>query len=110
MPTTKTTGRGAKLTFVSISGPSLDHDSAKLMRAHTTKANFARRRQQKVQDYAERKERDARGSGRLQQITAQVTLVDTQLLSPRYLALYQGLGQTDSYFIDHCMLRSLPRI
>ncbi|KAJ9644239.1 hypothetical protein H2204_001590 [Knufia peltigerae] len=37
-----------RLTFVSTTGPTLDHDSAKARRAHTTRANFARRRQRLV--------------------------------------------------------------
>ncbi|KAK2613113.1 hypothetical protein N8I77_000042 [Diaporthe amygdali] len=48
------------LTFVSITGPALDKVSAKAMRAHTTRANFARRRRRLVHEYADRKESTAR--------------------------------------------------
>ncbi|KIW13321.1 hypothetical protein PV08_08509 [Exophiala spinifera] len=46
------------LTFVSTTGPTLDHDSAKAVRAHTTRANFARRRQRLVREYAVQKQKD----------------------------------------------------
>lgn len=52
-----TAGSVPNLTFVSMSGPLLDKASAKAMRAHTTKANFARRRQRRVREYATRRDR-----------------------------------------------------
>lgn len=42
---------GAEWMFVSMSGPTLDTFSSKAVRAHTTKANFAKRRRRLVQEH-----------------------------------------------------------
>jgi hypothetical protein len=91
------------LTFVSMSGPTLDNVSAKAMRAHTTKANFARRRQRLVREYAEQKERDARvGPVQVEddsQTTCHHQVVDIQLSHP---GLDQRLNGEDTFLINHC--------
>jgi hypothetical protein len=43
------------LTFVSMTGPTLNDSSAKAMRAHTTRANFRKRRHRLVQEYLDQK-------------------------------------------------------
>lgn len=46
-----------KLTFVSVTGPTLDRVGARAMRAHTTRANFARRRLRLEREYTDQKEK-----------------------------------------------------
>ncbi|KPI34551.1 uncharacterized protein AB675_7403 [Cyphellophora attinorum] len=47
------------LTFVSMTGPTLNESSAKAMRAHTTRANFRKRRHRLVQEYLDQKAKSA---------------------------------------------------
>lgn len=97
---------GSPLTFVSISGPTLDRASAKAMRAHTTRANFARRRRRLVLEYTGGKKKPAH-AGPLQ---VEKHGLDTE----RGLALHFGfpvsghpgldqrLNRKDAFFINNC--------
>jgi len=94
------------LTFVSITGPTLDNTSAKAMRAHTTRANFARRRRRMVREYADRKE-CATCVKPLQveedgQIIDFDQAVDIQLPIFNHPGLDRKLNIKDAFFINHC--------
>lgn len=95
------------LTFVSINGPTLDKVNAKAMRAHTTRANFARRRRRLVRDYADQKENVARvkslriGEDILK--TDHGLVVDIQHPIFSHPGLDYKLNRKDAFFIHHCM-------
>lgn len=99
-------GLASNLTFVSITGPTLDKRSAKAMRAHVTKANFARRRRRLVQDHVAQKEctacakrlkRDEHGIDKDDNLA-----VDVQLPILGHPGLDQQLNRTDAFYIHHC--------
>lgn len=94
------------LTFVSITGPALDKVSAKAMRAHTTRANFARRRRRLVRDYAEKKECASRSKP--PQVkehgpnTDRGLVVDIRLPMLSHPGLDRTLNRKDAFFIEYC--------
>lgn len=97
---------GSNLTFVSTTGPTLDNASARIIRAHITRANFARRRQRLVREYTDQRDHavrleslQAKGDG---QATDRDRLVDIQLPSSSLLGLEQNLNRNDAFFINHC--------
>ena len=91
------------LTFVSMTGPRLDNVSAKAMRAHTTKANFARRRRRLVQEYTDKRE----GAPRLEPLQVDE---DDQTTDHDQAAHTQTpafgrpgkLNRNDAFFINKC--------
>lgn len=94
------------LTFVSTTGPTLDRASAKAMRAHVTRANFARRRRRLVREHAEQREhtvclkpRQVKGDG---QVTNRGQLVNIQSPILSLQGLDRRLDQADAFFIVHC--------
>lgn len=99
-------GSAADLTFVSITGPILDKVNAKAMRAHTTRANFARRRRRLVRDYADQKESAARiGSLRIREDglnTDRGLVIDIQHPIFSHPGLNYRLNRKDAFFIHHC--------
>lgn len=94
------------LTFVSITGPALDKVSAKAMRAHITRANFARRRRRLVRDYAEEKECASRSKPlRINKDvldTDRGLVVDIRLPMLSHPGLDRRLNRKDAFFIDYC--------
>jgi hypothetical protein len=94
------------LTFVSITGPTLDHISAKAMRAHTTRANFARRRLRLVREYAAQKECASRIEPLQVEEDGQTTdrdqVVDIQLPIFSHPGLDRKLNSKDAFFINYC--------
>ena len=75
------------------------------MRAHTTRANFARRRRRLVREYAERKECAPRvepvqvkGDG---QITTRDQVINIQLPIFSYPGWDRILNGKDAFFINH---------
>ncbi|KAI7779304.1 hypothetical protein LA080_000975 [Diaporthe eres] len=98
-------GSAADLTFVSITGTTLDKVNAKAMRAHTTRANFARRRRRLERDYAEQKESAARfGSLRVGEDgpnTGRGLVVDIQHPIFSHPGLGYRLNRKDAFFIHH---------
>ncbi|KAK2767464.1 hypothetical protein FQN54_003620 [Arachnomyces sp. PD_36] len=93
------------LTFVSITGPTLDNASAKAMRVHTTRANFARRRQRLVREYADQKESTARAQPRQAEEDYQ-TMGRNQVVKIRlpvlsHPGLDRKLNNNDAFFINH---------
>lgn len=99
-------GSAPDLTFVSITGPTLDRVNAKAMRAHTTRANFARRRRRLVRDYAVHKESSAReDSLKVEQDALRTDRgreVDIRLFIFSHPALDPRLNRKDAFFIHHC--------
>lgn len=99
-------GLASHFTFVSITGPTLDKSSAKAMRAHTTKANFARRRRRLVRDHAAQKDNVACVKfvqGEEVGLTTDRGLVvgsRPPLLS--HPGVDQQLNRTDALYIQHC--------
>ena len=99
----------SNLTFVSITGPTLDKAGARVRRAHTTRTNFAQRRRRLVRDYADQKECAARSkSSQVEEdgLTANGDLV-RDIRHP--IAPYPGLedrrlNRKDAFFINHCAL------
>lgn len=99
-------GTVPNLTFVSISGPGLDKANAKAMRAHVTRANFARRRRRLVQDYADKNERAAY----LKPVQVEQdglgpdlgAVVNTRLPMLSHPGLDRRLHGKDAFFINHC--------
>lgn len=93
------------LTFVSITGPTLDNISAKAMRAHTTRANFARRRRRLVREYADQKECATRVEPRQVEKDGQTRdcdqVVDVQLPIFSHPHLDRKLNGRDAFFISH---------
>lgn len=94
------------LTFVSITGPTLDNISGKAMRAHTTRANFTRRRLRLVREYADQKECAARVE-LLQveeddQTTDRNQVVDIQRPIFSHPGLDRKLNGKDVFLINHC--------
>lgn len=97
------------LTFVSTAGPTLDHASAKAMRAHITRANFARRRRRLVREYAEQREhtvclkpRQVKGDSHARQVTDRGQVVNIQSPILSLPGLDQRLNRADAFFIIHC--------
>ncbi len=101
-------GSDSTLTFVSVSGPTLDKASARAMRAHTTRANFARRRQRQMRAYAERNARAAQnGSAKVEeadQTMGRAKVVTFHLPLAKYRSLGQTLSGKDAFFINRCTL------
>lgn len=99
-------GSVPNLTFVSMTGPTLDDTSAKAMRAHTTRANFARRRRRLVREYADQKKRAACVQPLQVEEDCQTTdwnqVVDTQFPIFSHPGLGQKLNEHDAFLIDHC--------
>lgn len=99
-------GSAPDLTFVSITGPTLDKVNAKAMRAHTTRANFARRRRRLVRDYADQKENAARvnslrvGADGLNTDRGLVVHIQYPIFS--HPGLDYRLNKKDAFFIHHC--------
>lgn len=102
-------GSVPKLTFVSMNGPTLDVASAKAMRAHTTKTNFARRRRRLVQEFADRKENDSDTGVERSRTEQDGQAKDCgrgsnsrlPIFSHRGLSVNRKLDGKDSFFIDH---------
>ena len=94
------------LTFVSITGPTLDIISAKAMRAHTTRANFARRRLRLVREYADQKECAARVEPQQVEEDGQTTdrnqEADIQLPIFSHPGLDRNLNGKDVFLINYC--------
>ncbi|KAK6381688.1 hypothetical protein LTS17_004747 [Exophiala oligosperma] len=92
-----------RLTFVSTTGPTLDHDSAKARRAHTTRANFARRRQRLVSEYAAQKQKEHHTS--LTPLQADEHAVQAVRCSQLPFLSHPGLDRilrgNDAFFINH---------
>lgn len=97
--------RGPNWSFVSMTGPTLDNISAKTMRAHTTRANFARRRLRLMREYAAQKERphpQTQQPNRDVQTPFTNRPLDTRLLVMSRPGLDQALNHQDDFFITHC--------
>jgi hypothetical protein len=101
------------LTFVSMTGPTLDVTSAKAMRAHTTKANFARRRRRLVQEYHEQQEKQDHASRvkpvsevESRELSKPVQPVHIQSLIPKQPSVTRKLKEDDALLIDSRMLDS----
>lgn len=94
------------LTFVSMTGPRLDNISTKAMRAHTTRANFARRRGRLVREYADQKERAARVEALQVEKPGQTAdhdqVVDLWLPIFNHHGLDQKLNKKDAFLINNC--------
>lgn len=94
------------LTFVSITGPALDKVGAKAMRAHITRANFARRRRRLVRDYAEKKECASHPNPlQVKQDgldTDRSLVVDIRLPMLSHPGLDRRLNRKDAFFIGYC--------
>ncbi|RDW73579.1 hypothetical protein BP6252_07486 [Coleophoma cylindrospora] len=93
------------LTFVSMTGPTLDNSSAKAMRAHTTRANFARRRLRLVREYSDLKDCAPRVEPPQVEEDGQTTdhdqVVDIQLPIFSHPGLDTKLNGIDAFFINH---------
>lgn len=96
----------SNLTFLSMTGPTLSNADAKAMRAHTTRANFRRRRLRLVREYADEKECAARIESQQaegpDQITDHNQAVDIQLTVFSHPGLDQRLNRKDAFLVDHC--------
>ncbi|RDL35887.1 uncharacterized protein BP5553_06499 [Venustampulla echinocandica] len=93
------------LTFVSITGPTLDNIRAKAVGAHTTRANFTRRRLRLVREYAAQKECAASVEPLQVEEDGQTTnrdqIVDIQLPIFSHPGLDQKLNPKEAFFINH---------
>jgi hypothetical protein len=91
-------------TFVSTTGPTLDNVSAKAMRAHTTRANFARRRLRLVREYADQTKPTTHGTPIQNKEDSKQT--DREALTPTktpivtYPSFGRDLHRTDAFFIN----------
>lgn len=89
-----------------MTGSTLDNTNAKAVRAHTTRANFTRRRRRLVREHVERKEYAAliktRQIGADEQTTGRNQAVDVQLPIFSHPSLNQKLNGKDAFLIDHC--------
>lgn len=94
------------LTFVTITGPTLGNINAKAMRAHTTKANFTRRRLRLVREYADQKACAAHVEPHQvdedDQTTDRNQGVDIQLPVFSHPGLDQRLNGKDAFLINNC--------
>ncbi|KAK5089758.1 hypothetical protein LTR70_006600 [Exophiala xenobiotica] len=101
------------LTFVTITGPTLGNINAKAMRAHTTRANFTRRRLRLVREYADQKACAAHVEPHQAKEDDQTTdrnqAVDIQLPVFSHPSLDQRLNGKDAFLINH-LTRAMQKL
>ena len=95
----------SNLTFILSTGPTLDNVGSKTMRAHTTRANFARRRRRLVIEHNERKKFIA-DRPNLHAADDSLAVDDGKNVESQ-LATFTGkplqdLDGQDSFFISYC--------
>lgn len=99
-------GSVPELMFVSITGPALDKASAKAMRAHVTRANFARRRRRLVRDYANQKDHAMRlKPAHVEQDDLNKDrglVIDVRLPMLSHPGVDRRLHGKDAFYISHC--------
>lgn len=91
----------AQFTFISTDGPRLSTASAKVMRGHTTKRNFARRRQRLVKEFIAH-ENPALGttSPKIENSVRTNEDVDTKLSYTVHRGLAPIMNDQDALLID----------
>ena len=95
----------SNLTFILSNGPALDNVGSKTMRAHTTRANFARRRRRLVIEHNERNKSIADRPNILA-VDNNISVDDGKNVKSQ-LATFTGkplqdLDGQDSFFISYC--------